>query len=139
MSTPVTPFGSVERAVVALLVRDYAPLGGLDTNIGSEMPGRVDNWYIRVDRIPGGRTDSFEGDFAVDIEVFSEDYLEADDMAHEIEAIMLAHGYHVVTSDGRQWVFDNVFQNSGVADLPWPGDDDTYRLSATYAFTVRRS
>lgn len=141
MSTPVIPFGSVERALMALLVRDYAPLTGLDERVGGEMPGALEptDWYIRIDRVPGGRTDSFEGTFVFDVEVFSQDYLNADQIAHDIEALLLAHGYHVVVADGKRWVFDDVFQNTGVADLPWAGDDDTYRLAATYALSARRS
>jgi hypothetical protein len=139
MSTPVTPFGSVERAIMALFVRDYAPLTGLDERIGGEFPGDVDGWYIRLDRVPGGRTDSFGGTFVLDLEVFSQDYINAEKIAHDLEAIMLSHGYHVVVADGKRWVFDDVFQNQGVADLPWDGDDDTYRLGSTYALTARRA
>lgn len=138
MSTPVTPFGSVELALKDLLVRDYAPLTGLDERVGGDFPRDVDQWYIRIDKIPGGRTDSFEGDFIVDIDVFSLDYLDAEQIAHDIEGLLLAHGYHVVLSGGKRWVFDSVFQNVGVADRPWDGDDDTFRISATYAFTARR-
>jgi hypothetical protein len=139
VSTPITAFTSVERALMALFVRDYPPLTGLDTRIGGEMPGTVDGWYIRIDKVPGGRSDSFEGTFAVDVEVFSQDYLDAEKIAYDLEALLLAHGYHVVISDGKRWVFDDVFQNTGVSDLPWDGDDDTYRLGATYAITARRS
>jgi hypothetical protein len=126
---------------MALLVRDYAPLSGLDERVGGEMPGALEptDWYIRIDRVPGGRTDSFEGTFVVDVEVFSQDYLNAERIASDIEGLLLAHGYHVVIADGKRWVLDDVFQNTGVADLPWSGDDDTYRLAATYAFTARRS
>lgn len=139
MSTPVIPFKSVELALKELLVRDYAPLTGLDARVGGEFPATVDGWYIRIDRIPGGRTDSFEGSFVVDLEVFAPDYLNANQIAHDLEALILAHGYHVVISEGKRWVFDRVFQNTGVADLPWAGDDDIFRLGATYAFTARRS
>jgi hypothetical protein len=136
VSTPVAPFGSVELAVMELLVRDYAPLD-MD-HIGGEMPGTVDPWYVRVDKIPGGRTDSFEGAFLLDIEVFASDYLNAEKILHDIEGLLLAHGYHVVISGGRRWVFDSVFQNSGVADLPWDGGDDTFRLGSTYTLGFRR-
>jgi hypothetical protein len=139
MATPVQPFGSVERAVMALLVRDYAPLTGLEARIGGEFPdSTLDQWYVRVDKVSGGRTDSFGGDFLVDVEVFSQDYLNAEKIALDIEALMLAHGYHVVLADGKRWVIDDVQQNIGVADRPWDGDDDTYRMSASYALTARR-
>ena len=80
MSTPVTPFGSVERALMSLLVRDYAPLTGLDTRVGGNFPSGLlgTDWYIRVEKIPGGRANSFQGDFVLDLEVFSQDYLLAD-------------------------------------------------------------
>jgi hypothetical protein len=138
MATTVTPFGSVELALKDLLVRDYAPLTNLDERIGGEFPGTIDQWYIRIDKVPGGSTNSFEGDFILDIDVFSDDYLNADKIAHDIEAVLLAHGYHVVISAGKRWVFDDVFQNIGVSDRPWDGDDDVFRMSATYTLTARR-
>lgn len=139
MATKVAPFGPIELAVMALLVRELDVLGGSDARVGGDMPREVDDFYIRIDRVPGGRTDSFEGDFVVDIEVFSADYVRAGDIAADIEALMLAHGIHTVISGGRRWTFDGIFQNVGISDIPWESDDDTHRLLATYSFTVRRS
>lgn len=135
---PVAKIGSVERALMALFVRDLEVLEGVDTRIGGEFPRVVDDFYVRLDRVPGGRATSFEGDFVVDIEVFSEDYLRAEDISEDIEVLLLAHGYHTVVSGGKKWVFDGIFQNTAITDLPWAGDDDTHRLMATYALTVRR-
>lgn len=138
MSTPVAKLGSVERALMALFVRDLDVLEGSDVRVGGDWPRETDDFYIRIDRGPGGRTTSFEGDYLVDIDVFSSDYLRAEDIAEDIEVLLLAHGIVSVTSDERRWVFDGIFQNRGITDLPWDGDDDTHRLSASYAFTVRR-
>ena len=140
MSTPVTPFGSVERALMSLLVRDYAPLTGLDTRVGGNFPSGLlgTDWYIRVEKIPGGRANSFQGDFVLDLEVFSQDYLLADRVALDLEAILLGHGHHVVIADGTRWVFDEVEQNIAPSERPWDGDDDTSRIGATYVITARR-
>lgn len=135
---PVAKIGSIERALMALLVRDLEVLGGVDTRIGGGFPREVDDFYVRIDRVPGGRATSFEGDFVVDIEVFSEDYLRAEDISEDIEVLLLAHGYHTVVSGGKKWILDGVFQNTAITDIPWASDDDTHRLMATYAFTVRR-
>jgi len=137
-ATPVAKIGSIERALVALLVRDLEVLEGSDVRIGGDFPRVIDDFYIRIDRGPGGRTTSFEGDFTVDIEVFSPDYLRAEDISEDIEVLMLATGYHTVVTGGKKWVFDGVFQNIGITDIPWEGDDNTHRLVATYALTVRR-
>lgn len=139
MATPVHPFGSIERALIALLARDLPHLDGTDSRVGTEFPRDLapEDFAIRIDRVASS-TDSFSGDFTVDLEVFSQDYLKAEGISLDIEALMLAHGYHVVITDGRRWVFDDVSQNDGVADLPWDGDDDTYRLGATYVLTSRR-
>lgn len=140
MATPVAPFGSIERALIALISRDLPVLEGSDALVGTEFPRDASEvpFTIRIDRI-GGVTNSFEGDFNVDIETFSQDYLLAEKVALEVEALILAHGYHVVITDGRRWVFDDASQNEGIDDRPWEGEDDTYRIGATYVFTARRS
>lgn len=138
MSTPVAKLGSIERALMALMVRDLEALGGSDVQIGGEFPRVIDDFYVRIDRVSGGRANSFEGDFVVDVEVFSEDYLRAEDVCEDIESILLAHGIVSVVTGGKRWVFDGIFQNIGITDIPWEGDDDTHRLMARYAFTVRR-
>jgi len=138
MSTPIAKLGSIERALMALLVRDLEALEESDARVGGDWPRETDDFYIRIDRGPGGRANSFEGDYVVDIDVFSPDYLRAEDVAEDIEVILLAHGIVSVVADGRRWTFDGIFQNRGITDLEWDGDDDTHRLSATYAFTVRR-
>lgn len=138
MTTPIAKLGSIERALMALFVRDLDALGGSDARVGADWPREIDDFYIRIDRAAGGRSSSFEGDFIVDLDVFSEDYLRAEDISEDIEVLLLAHGIVSVVSDDRKWTFDGIFQNRGITDLPWDGDDDTHRLSSTYAFTVRR-
>jgi len=138
MSTPVKKFGAIELALLALLVRDLDVLEGSEVRVGGDFPTSVDDFYIRIDKVPGGGNTSFEGDFLVDIEVFSEDYLRAEDISEDIEVLMLAHGVTSVVAGDQKWVFDGIFQNRGIADLDWDGGDDTHRLSASYSFTVRR-
>ncbi len=138
MAYTVAPMTSVERAVMALLVSKLPALGSSDARVGGDFgfyPATMD-FYIRIDRVPGGRTDRHEGDTVVDIEVFSQDYALAESASFAIEALMLGYPHTVMVGD-QKVVFDDVFQNSGVADLPWD-DDSTYRLGATYVITARR-
>lgn len=136
--TVIKPFSSMERALMALLVRDLPQLEESDLRVGGDFdfqPATM-NFYIRIDKVPGGRADIHEGTFVFDVEVFSQDYLLAESVAFAIETLALGYP-HVVEVEDRKVVFDDVTQNVGVADLPWE-DDSTYRLGATYVITARR-
>lgn len=135
MANEVKPFGSIELAVKALLVDGYEP--ATEDNVGGSLDYQVgQGLYIRVDKVPGGRSDRFGGDFVVDLEVFGVNYLETESHALDIEALLLGYP-HVVEVDGRTVVFDEVSQNSGPDELPWE-DDEVSRLGATYVITARR-
>jgi hypothetical protein len=137
------PQTSMERAVLALLERDFVTRDGVRL---ADHPERVGSdfafvrgttpWFIRIDRIPGGNSGRIEGRTVIDLEVFSDDYLLAESVAFDLEALALGYP-HVVEVEGRKVVFDDVTQNVGVADLPWE-DDSVYRLGATYVITARR-
>lgn len=136
--SPTRPFTSMERALMTLLVRDFEGLEGSDARVGGDFafdPASMD-WYIRIDKVPGGRSDRFGGTFIIDLEVFSQSYATAESVSFALEALVLRYP-HVVEVDGRKVVFDEVSQNVGVADLPW-GADNVYRLGATYVITARR-
>lgn len=142
MPNQITPFGSIELAVRALILEHFEPLQALDP---AERAGRVggdldfdvddDEIYIRIDKV-GGSSDRFEGTFAVDIEVFGSDYLATESHALDLEALLLGYP-HVVEVGGRKVVFDEVSQNTLPDDLPWE-DDRVTRLGATYVITARR-
>lgn len=143
MSQTVIPQSSLERALLALLERDFVTRDG---DVLAQHPGRVGGdfgydpaampWFIRIDRIPGGSSGRLEGTTVIDLEVFSTDYLLAESVAFDLEALVLGYP-HVVEVEGRKVVFDDVTQNVGVADLPWE-DDSVHRLGATYVITARR-
>lgn len=140
MSTDLRPFTSMERALMQLLLNklliDGAALA--PERVGGDFaydPEAMD-WYIRIDRVPGGNTNWLEGDFVIDVEVFAREYLVAENVAFAIEALALGYP-HVIEVDDRKVVFDEVSQNMGVSDLPWE-DDSVYRLGATYVITARR-
>lgn len=135
----VKPFSRIERSLLLLLVQKYPGLEGSDAWVGGDFAydAATMPWYIRIDKVPGGATDRLEGDFIIDLEVFSNDYDQAESVAFDLEALALGYP-HVVEVDGRRVVFDSVVQNVGVADLPWE-DDSTYRLGATYVITARRA
>lgn len=138
---PVKKFGSIERALKALLIATYDALAELDpaeadARVGGDLAFRKgDPFYIRLDKV-GGRSDRFEGDFMVDVEVFAVNYSEAESRSLDIEALLLGYP-HVVEVDGQKWVFDRVSQSSLPDDLPWE-DDAVSRLGATYVITARR-
>ena len=138
MHTELRPLTSMERAILALLVERLPELEGSDVQVGGDFafdPTTMD-FYIRIDRIPGGSANRLEGSFVVDIEVFSRDYLRAESLALSVEALVLGYRGGVRVGD-RKVVIDTVTQNVGVADLPWE-DEGTARLGATYVITARR-
>lgn len=142
MADQIKPFTSMESALMALLLRDFVfgsdPLSENDSRIGGDFgyDPEAMPWYIRLDQVPGGSSNRFEGDFIIDIEVFGADYLLTESVAFALEALILEYP-HVVEVEDRKVVFDSVTQNAGVADLPWD-DDSTSRLGATYVITARR-
>jgi hypothetical protein len=141
--TTIKPFASIDRALLALLTSQPLQIGtdpaapAPEAQVGGDfayeptMP-----WFIRIDKVPGGRSDWYEGDFVVDVEVFAPDYLLAESVAFAIEALLLGYP-HVVEVDGRKVVFDEVSQNASPAELPWE-DDSVSRLGSTYVITARR-
>jgi hypothetical protein len=131
-------FPSYEKALLALLVAGFAPLGGSDTRIGGDFGFDEDSmdFFIQIQKTPGGSAGQLQGDFVFDVDVFSTDYDLAESVALGLEALLLEYP-HVVEVEDRKVVIDDVYQNAGVAPLPW-GDDGTYRLGATYVLTARR-
>lgn len=142
MSQVLQPQSSLERALMALLLRDFEHngerLADHPERVGGDLAydAAAMPWFIRIDRVPGGSAGRLEGRTVIDLEVFSGDYLLAESVAFDLEALALGYP-HVVEVEGRKVVFDDVTQNVGVADLPWE-DDSVYRLGATYVITARR-
>jgi len=142
MANQITAFGSIERAVKAFLLKAYPPLAALDPaaadlRVGGDLAFEASSmpWYIRIDKV-GGRSDRFEGDFTVDVEVFGVNYLETESHALDLEALFLGYP-HVVEVEDQKVVFDRVSQNTLPDELPWE-DDAVTRLGATYVITARR-
>jgi hypothetical protein len=144
MSQTVKPFSSMERAVLTLIERegltllDGTHLPVPEAQVGGDFGYDPDvmPWYIRIDKVPGGSADRFQGDFVIDLEVFGQDYFLTESVAFALGALVLGYP-HVVEVDDRKVVFDDVTENVGPADLPWE-DDSTYRIGATYVITARR-
>lgn len=129
------PFGSIERAVLALLEQSYEPLVGHPERVGGNLPALPGDLYVRIAKVTGS-SDQLEGDFVVDIETFHPDYDEAESAGLDIEALVLGYP-HVVKVGDHTVVFDRVRQNQGPSEIPWE-DDRVHRLLATYVITVRR-
>lgn len=125
----VTPFPMIEKAVREL-VQTYEPASGKTGGSPDFDPG-VD-LYVMISLVPGGSTDQIEGDWVLDIDVFSSSYGSAMNHALALEPVLI--GSRKVTSVLR---LDNVYQNEGPAERPWD-DEGTFRVGATYAFTARR-
>lgn len=129
----IQPFGLIEMAVKQLIEAIYPAAedkvgGDLSYTAGQEL-------YVWIGLIPGGgSTDEIEGTWAVDIDVFGDSYGTAMTHALALEALLLRPGGHR-TATMR---VDTVSQNSSPAEGPWD-DDGTYRISATYVFTARRT
>jgi hypothetical protein len=143
VSNQLRPFTSMERAFRQLLLDKGLIVDGTPTPVTTAVVGgsyRYDpetmDWYIRIDQVPGGSSNWFDGDFVLDVEVFGREYLVTENVAFAIEALALGYP-HVVEVDGRKVVLGEVSQNVGVSDLPWE-DDSVYRLGATYVITARR-
>jgi hypothetical protein len=139
----IKPFTSMERALMALIVRDGLVVDGVETPVDEDQVGGdfgydpdAFPWYIRIDKVPGGQSDRHQGTFVLDLEVFGADYLLTENVAFALGALVLGYP-HVVEVDDRKVVFDDVTENVGPADLPWE-DDSTYRIGATYVITARR-
>lgn len=138
----IKPFGSMERALKAFLIASLPDLVALDPDAADARVGgdlafnkRTMDWYIRIDKV-SSTADRFEGDFTIDVEVFSGNYLDAESRSLDIDALLLGYP-HVVRVEDQTVVFDKVFQNAGPDDLPWE-DDEVSRLGATYVITARR-
>lgn len=130
MST-VKPFGMVELGVRQVLVN----AGADPALVGGDFRYEGGPAYIRLE-LTDSDTDRLEGDFAIDVEVFAEDYVTAISRSLDLEALLLGYP-HVVQVEGYKWVFDRVFQNVGPRSLPWE-DDGVERVGATYVLTARR-
>lgn len=124
------PFPMVEKAVKEIIER-YEPADGKvgrDPNFDSDV-----DIYVMLDLVPGGSTTQLNGEWVLDIDVFSTTYNVAMGHALALEAL-LVRPRHVTTVIR----LDNCYENLGPAERPWD-DDGVYRVGATYVFTARRS
>ncbi len=133
--TNLKPRSSMEKALLYLLERDYAPLHEHPERIGGDLPVSVGQLYIRVGRVTGA-AGQIQGDTVIDVEAYSVSWSIADSAASSLEALLLGYP-HVVEVDGRKVVIDRVTHNTGPQDLPW-SDDRVYRIGSTYTLTARR-
>lgn len=104
--------------------------------VGGSLLGDPPAGYVRIAKVPGGRSDRLEGTTVVDIEVFDPSYLAAESRALDIEAFLLGYP-HIVEVDSKRVVIDEVEQNAGPAEVFWD-DPSVSRILSTYVVTVRR-
>lgn len=128
----LTPFGMIEKALVALLESGFgAPEGSVGGDLSYD--ATVDDYYIWLGLVTGSTT-AIDGEWTIDIDVFDSRYGQAMEKALAIEAFLLKPGGHR-TAVMR---LDRVSQNEVPIERPW-GDDNAFRVGATYTFTARRS
>lgn len=139
--TTIKAWGPFLRGVKALLETSLPDITGLpeadrDGRVGGDFSfERKDGWYIRLGLIDS-TSDRIGGQFVFDLEVWGDDYADAESRANRVDALILGYP-HVVEVDDYKWVFDTVSQNTGPRELPWE-DDEVTRLGATYVITARR-
>lgn len=127
----MTPFPIIEKALVEVITRDYAPSSG--KVFGELQQPPANDWIIVIGVIPGGSADELFGTWYVDVDVLGWDPITVREVANDIEPILLRRGIRATTMR-----LDDAFQNIGPAERPWD-DDNVIRIGATYGFTARRS
>lgn len=130
--TDIQPFGMVERAVRQLIVEKMPDADG---KIGGDLSfdAAVDDFYIFIALVPGGGNGEIFGEWAVDVDVFDQNYTQAMRRALQIEAFLIKSGGHR-TAEMR---LDFGAQNAYPAERPWD-DESSARIGSTYVFTARR-
>lgn len=129
----MTPFGMVEKAVKQIIESDYPDA---EDRVGGDFayePGGTPDFYIQIALIPGGSSDELEGEWAVDIDVFSSSYATAMRVSLDLETVFLKRIHRA-----DEMRLDRTYQNSSPAERPWD-DDGVHRIGSTYVFTARRS
>jgi len=131
-SASLRPFGMVERAVKQAIVAKMPDAAG---KIGGDLSfdAAEDDFYIFIALVPGRGNGSVFGEWAVDVDVFDQNYTQAMRRALEIEALLITPGGHR-TPEMR---LDFGTQNAYPAERPWD-DESSARIGATYVFTARR-
>lgn len=125
------PFGSIQKAVQEVIETKYPDAEGKVGGALNYTAGQ--GLYVCVMLVPGGGAETeTNGSWAVDIDVFGDNYLQTLDHANAISALLVGK-YHRTST----MLIDRVFQNVAPAPAPWE-DDNVTRLSATYVFTSRR-
>lgn len=92
-------------------------------------------YIVRVVDPGAGR---LEANVVVDIETIASTYVKAEDLANDVDEILM--GYPLsVSSGGRVVLVDRVDVLSSPAELDLEGESKIRRFLATYQLTVRRS
>lgn len=132
----IQPLPSVEKALLALLDRDYPPVVGHPDRAGGNQPDTVDEVYVEISRVPGGNSTRTGGVAVIDVDCYAPSYDGADSAASDVEALLFGYP-HVVEVGDQTVVLDHVEQNIGPAERPWQ-DDSVTRIGATYVISLRR-
>lgn len=129
----LSPFGMVERAVKQLII---AKMPDAEGNIGGDLSfdAAEDDFYVFIALVPGGGNGLTEGEWAVDIDVFDQNYTQAMRRALALEALLIKPGGHRTA----EMILDFGTQNEYPAERPWD-DESSARIGATYVFSARRT
>lgn len=107
----------------------FAELTG---RVGTELPEAKDyageEFYAQVFQVDG-LADIFGQEPILDIAVFHQRWLAAEQMAFHVERALLGYP-HRVESGGRSVVIDRVYVTSAAHELPWePGDATRFNMT----------
>lgn len=125
------PFGPIESAVRALIIDRYPSIG---TRVGRS-PSYVygQEPYIQVVKTPGGGTNLQRGEWALDISVHDDNYLNAETIAGELEVVLLS----VKGAKYGGIRIDSVSQNQAPSSRP-AKDERAFEVGTIYVFDARR-
>lgn len=125
------PFPMIELAVKELIELRYSPaLGKTGGDLSYERGDGLYVWFALV----SGSTGQLEGSWAVDVDVFADDYATAMQHALNLESYLLGRPYEHLNI----MRIDSITQNEAPVERPWD-DDGVFRVGATYSFSARRS
>lgn len=124
----------IVRVSPTSLVMDFieSTFPELEGNTGTELPTSADyadsKFYAQVFQVDGP-VDTFGQEPILDIAVFHQRWLTAEQMAFHIEHALLGYPHRVETG-GRSVVIDRVYVTSAAHELPWdPGDATRFNMT----------
>lgn len=132
MLTMVSSFSPIEKVVQAFIKDRYPAIGSRVGRDAQYVLGQ--DAYIQVHQSPGGGTNHLRGEWAVDISVHDDNYLNAVRIAGELEALLVGP---IGRADYEGMIIDDIVQNQAPSSRP-TNDKRVFEVGAIYVFSARR-